>query len=83
VSEPDPLVEEILRARRERLPVVIGAALGIVLGVALAMATFLGALAGASGSHAHDHAALAWFGSLIACPAIGVLIYQRRTRRRR
>lgn len=83
MSDPDPLVEEMVRARRDRLPLVIAVSLGIVLGVALAMATFLGALDGGDRYHTRNHAAFAFFGPLIGCMAIGYVVYRVRTRRRR
>lgn len=83
MSDPDPLVEEMVRARRDRLPLVIAAAVGIVLGVALAMATFLGALDRGDSHHTRNHAAFAFFGPLIVCMALGFVVYRVRARRRR
>ena len=81
MSDPDPLVEEIVRARRDRLPLVVAAAVGILLGVVLGMSSFLGALAGDRSRH---HAALAFFVSpLIVSMAIGYGLYRWRIRRRR
>lgn len=81
MSDPDPLVEEILRARRDRRPLVIAAAIGIIVGVALGMAMFLGAL---GGERSRNHAALAFFVSpLILSMAVGYGVYRWRIRRRR
>jgi CHASE2 domain-containing sensor protein len=81
VSDPDPLVEEIVRARRDRRPLVIGAAIGIIAGLALGMAMFLGAL---GGDRSRNHAALAFFVTpLIVSMAVGYSVYRWRTRRRR
>ncbi len=72
-----------MRARRDRLPLVIAAAVGIVLGVALAMATFLGALDRGDTYHTRNHAAFAVFGPLLGCMAIGFVVHRLRSRRRR
>lgn len=80
MSDPDPLVEESVRARRDRRPLVIAAAIGIMLGVALGMAMFLGAL---GGDRSRNHAALAFFVTLlIVCMAVGYSVYRWRIRRR-
>lgn len=81
MSDPDPLVEEILRARRDRRPLVIAAAVGIIVGVALGMAMVLGAL---GSERSRNHAALAFFVSpLIISMALGYGAYRWRIRRRR
>lgn len=78
--DPDPLVEEMVRARRDRRPLVIAAALGIMLGIALGMAMFLGAL---GGDRSRNHLPLAFFVSpLIVSMSIGYGVYRWRTRRR-
>lgn len=80
MSEPDPLVEEIVRARRDRRPLVVAAAIGIVLGVALGMPMFLGAI---GGDQSRNHAALAFFlAPLVVSMAIGYALYRWRIRRR-
>ena len=80
MSDPDPLVEEIVRARRDRRPLVIAAALGIVIGAVLGMAMFLGAL---GGDRARNHAALAAFVTpLIVSMTVGYGVYRWRIRRR-
>ena len=80
MSDPDPLVEEMIRARRDRRPLVIAAAIGIMLGVALGMAMFLGAL---GGDRSRNHAALAFFVTpLVVSMAVGYGVYRWRTRRR-
>lgn len=81
MSDPDPLVDEIVRARRDRRPLVIAAAIGITLGAALGMAMFLGAV---GGDRSRNHAALAFFvAPLLVCLAIGYGMHRWRTRRRR
>lgn len=80
MSDPDPLVEEIVRARRDRRPLVIAAALGIVIGAVLGMAMFLGAL---GGDRSRNHAALAAFVTpLIVSMTVGYGVYRWRIRRR-
>ena len=80
MSDPDPLVEEILRARRDRRPLVIAAAIGIITGVALGMAMFLGAL---GGDRSRNHAAILFFVTpLIVSMALGYGVYRWRIRRR-
>ncbi len=81
MSDPDPLVEEMVRARRDRRPLLVAAALGIVLGVALGMAMFLGAL---GGDRSRNHAALAYFVTpIFVSMGIGYGVYRWRIRRRR
>lgn len=80
MSDPDPLVEEMVRAGRDRRPLVIAAALGIMLGVALGMTMFLGAL---GGDRSRNHATLAFFVTpMIVCMAVGYGVYRWRIRRR-
>lgn len=80
MSDPDPLVEEIVRARRDRRPLVIAVAIGIMLGVAAGMAMLLGAI---DGDRSRNHAALAFFVMpLVVCMAVGYSIYRWRMRRR-
>lgn len=84
-ADPDPLVEEIVRARRDRRPLVIGAAVGIIAGVALGMGFMLGALGSAAQGAGGDrnHAALAFFiGPPIITIAIGYAVMMIRMRRR-
>ncbi len=80
MSDPDPLVEEMVRARRDRRPLVIAAAIGILLGVALGMAMVLGAI---GGDRSQNHAALAFFVTpLVVSMALGYAVYRWRIRRR-
>jgi hypothetical protein len=85
MADSDPLVEEIVRARRDRRPLVIAAVIGIVTGAALGMGFTLGALGSASqGTHGlHDPAALLFFiGPPIVSVAIGYAMVVLRRRRR-
>ncbi len=80
MTDADPLVEEMLRARRDRRPLVIAAAIGITLGVALGMAMLLGAL---GSDRSQNLAALAFFvAPLLVSMTIGYGVYRWRTRRR-
>jgi CHASE2 domain-containing sensor protein len=83
-DDPDPLVEELLRARRDRRPVLVGAAIGIVLGVTFGMASFLGALGSAvEGEQARNHAAIVYFVAPLAIGlGLGYAVYGVRRRRR-
>ena len=81
MSDPDPLVEEIVRARRDRRPLVIAVAIGITVGVGLGMWTLLGAV---GADRPRNHAALGYFVTpLIVSIAIGYVAYRWRTARRR
>ena len=85
MADPDPLVEEIVRARRERRPLVVGAVIGIIAGVALGMGFTLGALGSAAegASGGRNHAALVFFiGPPIVTMAIGYAVVAVRRRRR-
>lgn len=80
MSDPDPLVEEMVRARRDRRPLVIAAAVGIMVGVALGMTMFLGAI---GGDRSRNHVALASFVTpMLVSMAIGYGAYRWRIRRR-
>ena len=85
MADPDPLVEEIVRARRDRRPLVIAAVVGIIAGAALGMGFTLGALGSASeGTHGfHTPAALLFFiGPPIVSMTIGYAAVALRRRRR-
>jgi len=85
MADSDPLVEEIVRARRDRRPLVIAAVIGIVAGAALGMGFTLGALGSAAeGTHGvHRTAALLFFiGPPIVSMAIGYAAVALRRRRR-
>ena len=56
--EDDPLVEELVRARRDRQVIAIAVAIGIVFSTVLGMGAALGALGGAT---PRNHGALAYF----------------------
>lgn len=80
--EPDPLVEEMLRARRHRRILVVAAAIGIVVGVTLAMGVFLGAMGSAVDGAARGSAAVGYLVvPVAACLTTGYVIYARRRRR--
>ena len=80
MSDPDPLVEEMVRARRDRRPLVIAAAIGIVVGVVLGMAMLLSTL---GGDRSRNHAALASFLTpMLVSMTVGYGIYRWRSRRR-
>jgi sterol desaturase/sphingolipid hydroxylase (fatty acid hydroxylase superfamily) len=82
-ADPDPLVEEMMRARRSRRPLVIAVSIGIVIGVALAMAMFLGALGGEEPrDHSRNRAAMAFFVAPLVFTAIAYAIHRWRGRRR-
>jgi hypothetical protein len=78
--DPDPLVEEVLRARRDRRVLVVAIAIGIVTSVVLGLGAALGGLGGAE---PRNHAALAYFViPLVASLVIGNGLYWLRRRRR-
>jgi hypothetical protein len=79
-ADPDPLVEELVRARRDRLviahAVAVGIVVSVVLGVGSALATF-------GGGASRNHGALAYFVvPLAASVAVGYGIFWLRRRRR-
>lgn len=84
MADPDPLVEELVRARRDRRVLVVAAVIGIIAGVALGMAMFLGALGSAvEGAEQSNHDALAFFlVPLIVSMAVGYVVYRWRSARR-
>lgn len=57
-TDPDPLVEELVRARRDRLVLAYFIAVGIVASVVLGVGSSLGAL---GGEDVRNHGALAYF----------------------
>lgn len=82
MDESDPLVDEIVRTRRDRLPLVIAAVVGIIAGVALGMGYTLGAL-GSAANGARNPAALIFFiGPPIITMSIGYAVHVLRRRRR-
>jgi len=79
-ADEDPLVDEIVRARRDRMVIAIAVAVGIVVSVVLGLGSSMGAL---GGEQARNHGALAYFVvPLAASLAIGYGLYWIRTRRR-
>lgn len=56
--DADPLVEELVRARRDRQVIAIAVAVGIVLSTVLGIGAAMGAL---GGREARGHGALAYF----------------------
>ncbi len=79
-ADPDPLVEELVRARHDRQVLAIAVGIGIVASVLLGTFSALGAL---GGDTAHNHAALAYFVlPLAASIGIGYALYWLRRRRR-
>lgn len=83
MSEPDPLVEELLRARRDRRPLVIAVVLGIVAGIVLGMASVVGAFGAAvSGTRDRHLATLLYFVAPVGVSVgVGALITRARQRR--
>jgi hypothetical protein len=86
--DPDPLIGEIQRERRDRRILVIAAAVGIICGAVVGMAFMLGAIDDADYAtsgllHAHG-ALLGILGPPVLCMAIGYAMFAlRRGRRRR
>jgi hypothetical protein len=85
-GDPDPLIAEIQRERRDRRVLVVAAAIGIISGAIFGMAFVLGAIDDA-GSHAHgwfrDHDILLFIvGPPLVSMAIGYAIFALRRRRR-
>ncbi len=83
MSEPDPLVEELLRARRDRRPLVIAVVIGIVAGVVLGMASVLGTFGAAvSGPRDRHMATLLYFvAPVVVSVGAGALLTRARQRR--
>ena len=80
MTDPDPLVEELVRARRDRRVLVVCVAIGIVLSVVLGLGASLGALVG---TRTYAPATLALFvGPLALSTGLGYALYRRRVRRR-
>ncbi len=80
MADPDPLVEELVRARRDRQVLAVAVGIGIVLSVVLGVGSTLGALGGA---HYRNHGALAYFVvPLGASVGVGYGLYWLRRRRR-
>ncbi len=78
--DPDPLVEELVRARHDRQILAVAVGVGITVSVVLGVFFSLGGL---GGDHARNHAALAYFTlPLIASIGIGYGLYWLRRRRR-
>ncbi len=83
--DPDPLIEEIVRARRDRLVLVIAAVIGIVVGAVLGMGFTLGAFGSAvdGARHPRSPAALLFFVAPLAVTMpVGYLVYLAIRRRR-
>ncbi len=79
-ADPDPLVEELVRARHDRQIVAVAVGIGIACSVVLGVFFALGAL---GGDRARNHAALAYFVlPLVASIGIGYGLYWLRRRRR-
>ena len=80
--EPDPLVAEIVRERRDRRVLVVAAAIGIIASAIVGMAVVLGAIGGAA-YHARGHALLIFvLGPPLVSMAIGHAIFALRRRGR-
>jgi hypothetical protein len=78
--DEDPLVDEIVRARRDRMVIAIAVGVGIVFSVVLGVGSSLGAL---GGDEVRNHGALAYYVlPLAASLAIGYGLYWLRRRRR-
>ena len=78
-ADPDPLVEELVRARHDRQILAVAVGVGIVCSVVLGVFAALGAL---GGDRARNHAALAYFVlPLVASIGIGYGLYWLRRRR--
>jgi hypothetical protein len=85
--QPDPLIDEIQRDRRDRRVLVIAAAIGIIAGAVIGMAFMLGAIGDAAArrhSWFHDHYVLLFIvGPPLISMAIGYAIFALRRRRHR
>ncbi len=80
MAEPDPLVEELVRARRDRQVLAVAVGIGIVLSVVLGVGSTLGAMGGERG---RNHGALAYFiVPLVASIGVGYALYWWRRRSR-
>ena len=78
-SEDDPLVEELVRARRDRQVIAIAVGVGIVFSAVLGLGAALGAVHGTE----RDHAALVFFVMpLVLSLAVGYGLYWLRRRRK-
>jgi hypothetical protein len=84
--DPDPLVDELQRERRDRRVLVIAAAVGIISGAVIGMAFVLGAIgddAGRAHGWLRNHGVVFLIlGSPLVSMAIGYAIYGVRRRRR-
>ncbi|MEO7091875.1 MAG: hypothetical protein ABI175_01410 [Polyangiales bacterium] len=79
-ADPDPLVEELVRARHDRQILAVTVGVGIVASVVLGVFFALGAL---GGDRARNHAALAYFTlPLVFSIGVGYGLYWLRRRRR-
>ena len=80
-ADPDPLVEELLCARRDRQVLAVTVGVGIIASVILGLGSSLGAL---GGEQTHNQGALAYFTlPLAASLGIGYGLFWLRGRRRR
>ena len=80
MADPDPLVEELVLARRDRQVLAVAVGIGIGLSVVLGVGSTLGAL---GGEQARNHGALAYFVvPLVASTGVGYGLYWLRRRRR-
>lgn len=78
-TDPDPLVEELLRARRDRQVLAVAVGVGIVISVLLGLGSTLGSIGGAQ---ARNHGTLAYFVvPLLASIGVGYALYWLRRRR--
>ena len=78
-ADPDPLVEELVRARRDRHVLAVAVSVGIVLSAVLGLGAAIGPLGGA----ARNHAALAYFVAPLGVSlAVGYGLFWLRRRRR-
>ena len=79
-ADPDPLVEELVRARHDRQVLAVAVGVGIVASVVLGIFFSLGAI---GGDRPRNHAALAFFVlPLVASIGIGYGLYWLRRRRK-
>lgn len=83
MSDPDPLVEELLRARGDRRSLVIAVVIGIVAGVVLGMASVVSAFGAAvSGPRDRPMATLLYFVTPVGVSVgVGALLMRARQRR--